>query len=343
MLCAVGSVLIFLGILGFVLYRFFRLKVSPRSEIAPFERLLIGHRGCRWTAFANAPPSVRADVERVWADKIPENLKSMPENSLSAIEWTLQLPNVDAVEIDTSLNRDGIPVIMHDFSFDRMLGAPISVADSTLDDLKAHPFTDRPTETVPLLDDVICAVVRSNRKLMIEVKEVRHPRRMAIWLVNKFRSENLFGRCFVASFFPPVLYYVRSMEPGIVTMLLVARKLVSHWARMSGSALAPLVWFCGIDCVLDTLLFRSGVTWLPRFLGCGIVGLHEGLVSRDRVEAFQQEGIATSAWVVNNEPQRIFFRKELKISVTSDFILYPIRAEEELKAEKEEEKAKKEE
>ncbi|HEV8052261.1 MAG TPA: glycerophosphodiester phosphodiesterase family protein [Parachlamydiaceae bacterium] len=48
--------------------------------------------------------------------------KEVPENTMAALKWALDL-KVDCIEIDVRLSKEGIPVVLHDPSAARMIGA----------------------------------------------------------------------------------------------------------------------------------------------------------------------------------------------------------------------------
>lgn len=42
-----------------------------------------------------------------------------PENTLAAVRMAIALPYVRWIEIDVQLTKDGVPVVIHDYSLDR--------------------------------------------------------------------------------------------------------------------------------------------------------------------------------------------------------------------------------
>jgi glycerophosphoryl diester phosphodiesterase len=103
-----------------------------------------------------------------------------PENTLRAIKEALQL-NIDAVEIDVHLSKDGIPIVIHDATTRRTTNSPTTtrVEDLTLEQIKrldagswfGNKFIG---EKIPTLAEVL-ALDFNTKGLMIEIKEDHIP------------------------------------------------------------------------------------------------------------------------------------------------------------------------
>ncbi len=59
-----------------------------------------------------------------------------PENTIAAFDLALR-HRADAIECDTRLTADGVPVLCHDATLERIAGRPDRVADLSLADLKS--------------------------------------------------------------------------------------------------------------------------------------------------------------------------------------------------------------
>ena len=59
-----------------------------------------------------------------------------PENSLEALVLAAGTPGVDGVEFDVRLSRDGVPVLLHDETLERVQGRDEEVADLTAAELR---------------------------------------------------------------------------------------------------------------------------------------------------------------------------------------------------------------
>ena len=85
-----------------------------------------------------------------------------PENSLAALLAALQVPGCDGVEFDVRASSDGIPVLLHDATLERVQGRPEAVGQLTADELE--PLG------IPRLAAVLAALPR-RAFLDIELKE----------------------------------------------------------------------------------------------------------------------------------------------------------------------------
>ena len=91
-----------------------------------------------------------------------------PENSLPGFAHALAL-EVDGIELDVHLTRDGVPVVHHDPALAagpaRLAGRPI--VELTLDELRTHELA--PGVPVPTLSEVL-ALAAGRATLYVEVK-----------------------------------------------------------------------------------------------------------------------------------------------------------------------------
>lgn len=73
-----------------------------------------------------------------------------PENSLAALRAALAKGNCDGLEFDVRGSREGIPILLHDATLDRVQGRPGRPGELPIDDLAAAG--------IPTLADVLAAV-----------------------------------------------------------------------------------------------------------------------------------------------------------------------------------------
>lgn len=95
-----------------------------------------------------------------------DNDSDAPENSMAAIKKA-----VDAdygIEFDVRLTKDGIPVVFHDDSLERMCGIQKNVWEYTLKELQQIKLA-KSNETIPTFEDVL-KVVNGQVPLIIEYK-----------------------------------------------------------------------------------------------------------------------------------------------------------------------------
>lgn len=141
----VGKILIVLGICILVAVILYFMMIMPRitgkPDMTPFLGWLYAHRGLH-------------------------NKGDAPENSLRAFERAVQAGY--GVELDVQLSRDGIPVVFHDDTLNRVCGVEGRVGDYTYEELRGLRLcgTD---QRIPRLEEVL-KLVDGLVPLIVEMK-----------------------------------------------------------------------------------------------------------------------------------------------------------------------------
>lgn len=96
-----------------------------------------------------------------------------PENTLAAFRLALE-QGVHGVEFDVHLTRDGVPVVIHDFSLDKTTTGHGLVAEHTYEDLEAldagsHKGAEFAGEPIPTLEEVF-RLLAGKIAMNVEVK-----------------------------------------------------------------------------------------------------------------------------------------------------------------------------
>ncbi|WNF37669.1 glycerophosphodiester phosphodiesterase family protein [Bacillaceae bacterium IKA-2] len=97
-----------------------------------------------------------------------------PENTLAAIKLAVKEPSISAIELDVQLSKDGIPVIIHDFTVNRTTNGEGFVKDLTMKQLRSLDAgswfsPDFKGEKIPTLEEVL-QTVNGKKILNIELK-----------------------------------------------------------------------------------------------------------------------------------------------------------------------------
>jgi glycerophosphoryl diester phosphodiesterase len=88
--------------------------------------------------------------------------RQAPENSIPALLAALEIPGCDGVEFDVRASRDGVPVLSHDETLERVHGRSEGVADLPAASLAAL--------SIPSLEDVL-ATLPDTAFLDVELKD----------------------------------------------------------------------------------------------------------------------------------------------------------------------------
>ncbi|MFD2672606.1 glycerophosphodiester phosphodiesterase [Marinicrinis sediminis] len=93
--------------------------------------------------------------------------KKYPENTMSGFQAALDL-QYDHLELDVHLSKDGVPVVIHDPTVDRVTNGTGYVQDFTLAELKQLVVKD--VERIPTLEEVL-SLVKGQIIVDIELKQ----------------------------------------------------------------------------------------------------------------------------------------------------------------------------
>jgi glycerophosphoryl diester phosphodiesterase len=131
-----------------------------------------------------------------------------PENSLAAMRAALAVPACDGLEFDVRFARDGVPILLHDATLERVQGDPRRAADLTAAQLE--------TLGVPALASVLALASASEARPFLDV-ELKEPANEAFFEVlgaARGRADGTLDRAVVSSFHPEILAGVRAARPG---------------------------------------------------------------------------------------------------------------------------------
>lgn len=133
-------------IVAAVLIVLYLLAIMPRMigrpSYTPFQGVHYAHRG------------------------LHDNAGEAPENSLAAFKKAVLVGF--GIELDVQLSKDGVPVVMHDFTLERMCKKEGKVCDYNWEELKTFHLLDS-EETIPCLEDVL-KLVGGRVPLIVELK-----------------------------------------------------------------------------------------------------------------------------------------------------------------------------
>ncbi|MGO4888208.1 glycerophosphodiester phosphodiesterase family protein [Anaerobacillus sp. MEB173] len=148
------------------------------------------------------------------------DLHSAPENSISSIKAALE-KGVDAVEIDVMLTSDGVVVLNHDHTLQRVAGVPARVRDMTYKEVAkldiSSPFSDEFIgEYIPTLEEVLNIIKEENVLLIVDLKPVDDPNgELAIKVVDLIEKYEMEEHIYIQAFEYDLLQEVRKRNNTI--------------------------------------------------------------------------------------------------------------------------------
>lgn len=172
-------------------------------------------------------------AHRGWSGKAPEN-------TMTAIRLALAEPAIKAMEIDVQLTRDGVPVLIHDFTLERTTNGCGLVMDHTLAELRELDagswFGDKfAGERIPTLEEVLIAV-KGRSMLNIELKATSdmYPgiAEKVLALVEKLGMKQ---EVCLTSFDHDLIRHVRTLDQEVQTGLIVYGRPVLMLEQMEAA------------------------------------------------------------------------------------------------------------
>jgi len=148
-----------------------------------------------------------------------------PENTLAAVRMAIALPYVHWMEIDVQLSKDGIPVVIHDYTLDRTTNGHGKVKDMNWEQIKrldAGSWKGRAFrgEGIPSLEQVL-DLAKGRLHLNIELKTIRnlYPG-IEKTVTDLIGSKGMRDDVVLTSFEPGALQRVKEIDPMYSTGLI---------------------------------------------------------------------------------------------------------------------------
>jgi glycerophosphoryl diester phosphodiesterase len=202
----------------------------------------------------------------------------------------------------------------------------------TFEELTNHfHFKINPIQTANSFEEILefNKGLNPSFKLMIEIKATKDIDLLVKILLELFKKFQLYDKSVVASFNPFVLYKIRNLDPSIVTLLLVKRKLIGylfHEAKSLPSAFENLPSFVksfmkNHSSMLDSILFEITMQVTPYVLGVGILGMENAVLQEDlgMMDRLNQRGYGVVAWTVNEEnDKKKLLKANKRVSILTD-------------------------
>jgi len=259
-----------------------------------------------------------------------------PENTIASMAQA-KLEGADLIEFDVSLTKDGVAVLLHDDTLDRTTNMSGAIREYLYKDLSmcncAAKFVaagktaknttemnnnEQSTGTVlpiPTLEELVHWAKENKMLMLFDVKDADQS--LVVTLAQLFKQYDIYQSGIVCSFFPTVVYALKSQQPNILTGLTWRR-----WFFSYVDIEATIPRFTGarhlLATLLDTIYHWCVVTWLPSFLGVDMVLTERREISSTFVKQQALAGRRVCAWTVNDVREMHWMRDVLNIPFLSD-------------------------
>ncbi|CAH1173543.1 unnamed protein product [Phaedon cochleariae] len=255
-----------------------------------------------------------------------------PENSLEAFKLCHE-KGCNVIEFDVTLTKDGVPIIFHDKTLERMADADVTVNDSTWEELANinisvnHPLRDRvdlidfTNSRIPTLDLTVQQLLANGQRMFIDIKD--NDIKIVPVILDLFKKyPELLSRAVVTSFFPNIIYWIRRSNPKIVGCLAWRPYCFTHesfrYPEGKGDRKNKVLYKHYL------LMFCNMLhNWaLPRItyylLGLSVILLQKDSVSGENILYWRKRGVRVIAWSVNSLIEKQHISRNLKITYLTD-------------------------
>ncbi|APO45004.1 glycerophosphodiester phosphodiesterase [Paenibacillus xylanexedens] len=188
-----------------------------------------------------------------------------PENTMAAFLMAMERPEVQWMELDVQLSRDGVPVVIHDFTVDRTTNGKGLVRETDWADLQrldagAWKNKSYKGERIPALSELLdrsCGRVRLNIEL--KTQGDMYPGLPAA-VIHEVRKRHMQNDVVITSFEPAALIEVKKLAPEIQTGLIIDARpgdLLTALRQMNCSFLS--IGYTNVDKSLMNEMRSAGI------------------------------------------------------------------------------------
>lgn len=161
-------------------------RIFRRPDTSLFKKVYFAHRG------------------------LHDNEGEAPENSMAAFQKAVEAGL--GMELDVQVTRDGVPVIFHDFTLERICGVEGKVVDHTYEELQAYTLCQS-KERIPRFSDLL-QMVDGRVPLIVEIKAATADVSGCAAIDKLLRAYQ--GAYCIESFNPMVLWWFRRHHGEVV-------------------------------------------------------------------------------------------------------------------------------
>lgn len=282
--------------------------------------------GCRLTARGETQKKSEQDIDGDIAHRAAG--LDAPENSLEAIRLSAAR-GANMVEFDVSFSSDGTAVAFHDDTVDRVTTGTGRVDNFTLGQLRQfdlatkHPLSEAYDKIrIPTVEDFVKECIAHNMKMMIDLKTYDRPDETAALILDLYKRYPVLKTTgIVTSFFPNILYKIRSINPDVIVSVSWRPHFMAY-STWEGTPESMRPRFKGIQFLalraLDFVYSLLLEHFLWFFVGISAIAVHRAIVTTEFVSRWRSRGVRVFAWTVNDNLEKAYFRNVLGVRCLTD-------------------------
>lgn len=253
-----------------------------------------------------------------------------PENSLIAFQLCAE-KGCTGVEFDVTLTKDGVPIIFHDDTLERLTGSPTEVKKITWSELSQvdisvkHPLKDKFHNThIATLEETVAQCLKNKQIMFIDIKD--NDRKMVKVILDIFKAHpGLEEKAVCSSFYPDVIYQIRRKNPKIVCSLAYRPHFFAYesYSNVTGVGLPRTRNFLKQFVLkwVDVIYSWTFANIIYYVVGISILLLHKDAVSGEIVNNWREKGLRVIAWTVNHPVEKQHFSRILKLTYMTDTLI----------------------
>jgi len=216
-----------------------------------------------------------------------------PENTLESFEAAIQ-SNVDGIECDVQITRDGHVVVFHDSTLERMGHSQKFIQELTIEQVRevdiVHPQSNKKAKIPTLLE--VCDFIKDQCLFNIELKNYSFfdhcLEKAVLQILNTFKIES---HILISSFNPISLRYFYKHAPHIERALLFYERQSWHNRRALFAPWAKVTTLNPSTC----------------------------LATKQSIDRFHKKGYKIIVWTINSMDEARFFAKQNVHGLITDY------------------------
>ncbi|HTX44023.1 MAG TPA: glycerophosphodiester phosphodiesterase family protein [Methanocella sp.] len=217
-----------------------------------------------------------------------------PENTLLSFRRAIAI-GADWIEFDLRESRDGILVVIHDDTVDRMTNGKGKVRDMTFKELRTLDAGNG--QKIPSLGQVI-RLAKGRVKMDIEIKE----RGIEEDVLQAIKRSGIMGQCMVSSFFYDSIKKVKELSPEAMTAAIMGRMPRDVEKRLD-------TLFNDVN--TRTLMVRKTIALEPFVGEARRLGFRVGIWNADTPAEIGRFAAMDPSYLCSNYPERLVEFKQM--------------------------------
>jgi len=177
-----------------------------------------------------------------------------PENTLRSFKRGIKM-GANAIEFDTHITKDNVPVVIHDHTLERTTNGTGNVHEKTLNALRK--LDAGKGEKIPTVREALLFLKKHKVMALVEIKD----KKSAKEIVNVIKKTGMASKTIAHSYYVDALKEVKKLEPKLQTALIFQNKIKNVMGFMRLGKVAKVDWYFGKTTALTKKLVDTMHKW----------------------------------------------------------------------------------